>query len=245
MKNLDEKITRRQAMQEQVVVLLRSTTNKVCKTMTSITGTGTISQARRELNDGIRGVRNLIRQLENDPTDMQVADDIRTSGCVVLNSDGKYIVDAECVKATFGESSEHYMLANQDEPVCFPYDGFPYPEENAEGNPFGTDTDLETYWDEHPVLVSMDLDDAIRNVLIAANGEAQPEDISQLRDEIVSNVNPTSALGEQVIGSKRPGPRVLPEIFTILVRDLGHSSSQVDEAFGDGIGNHTPTFIDP
>ena len=242
MKNLDEKITRRQAMQEQVVGMLRSTTNKVCKTMLAITGTGTISQARQELNDGIRAVRGLIRQLENDPTDTQVADDIRTSGCVVLNSDGKYIVDAECIKATFGESSDHYMLANQPEPVCFPYDDFPYPDENADGDPFGP-TDLETYWDEHPVTISIDLDTGLRNVLIAANGEAQPEDITQLRDEILSNVNPTSALGEQVIGSKRPGPRVLPEILTILVRDVGHTGAQVAEAFGDGIGTHTPTVI--
>ena len=122
--NLDEKITRRQAMQEQTISLLRSTTNKVCKMLLTMS---TLAQAKYDLNEGIRGVRNLIRRLENDPTDMQVADDIRTSGCVVLNSEGKYIVDAECVKATFGESSDHYMLANQTEPICFPYDGFPYP----------------------------------------------------------------------------------------------------------------------
>ena len=127
MKNLDEKITRRQAMQEQVVVLLRSTTNKVCKTMTSITGTGTISQARRELNDGISGVRGLIRQLENDPTPYESI--LRTE----RNELGNFSKDIVC--DMYGDKSQECELA------CLAIEAG-----DAPGNTFTPD-DLKAAWD--------------------------------------------------------------------------------------------------
>ena len=249
MRNLDEKITRRQAMQEQVVAMLRSTTNKVCKTMLAITGTGTISKARQELNDGIRGVRTLIRQLENDPTDVQVSNDIRTSGCVYLSGrigadgtpNGEYLIDLDCVKATFGETSDHYMQAemNARDGGHWPWDGYPYPEDVQ------TDEQIDTYWDENPTVVSIDLDTALRNVLYTINGQVQPEDVDQLRDEVVSNATPGSPIGDQIINSKKPGPRILPEVFEIVVRDLG-LNPHIDQVFGQPgrIINHSPTPVE-
>ena len=103
MKNLDEKITRRQAMREQAVAMLRSTTNKVCKTMSAITGTGTISQARQELNDGIRSVRSLIRQLENDLTPYESI--LRTE----RNADGNFSRALVC--EMYGDKSPECDLA--------------------------------------------------------------------------------------------------------------------------------------
>ena len=160
MRNLDEKITRRQAMQEQVVAMLRSTTNKVCKTMTAITGAGTISQARQELNDGIRSVRSLIRQLENDPTPYESI--LRTE----RNALGNFSKDLVC--EMYGDKSEECLLA------CLAIDAG-----DAPGNTFTPD-DLETAWDitqSPPVPIpGIDTCEGTDGVFIPSNPDWKPGD---------------------------------------------------------------------
>ena len=169
MRNLDEQITRRQAMQEQVVAMLRSTTNKVCKTMTTIAGTGTISQARQELNDGIRGVRNLIRQLENDPNPYESI--LRTE----RNALGNFSKDIVC--EMYGEKSEECLLA------CLAIDAG-----DAPGNTFTLD-DLETAWDitqSPPVPIpGIDTCEGTDGVFIQSNPDWKPGD--EIPDTIVTD----------------------------------------------------------